>query len=86
MPDTQIDALASTLAEVKVTVDRIDASLRGNGSKGLFTDVALLSERIQGVEESQKETASLKKWVTLGVLAAVGSAVWQMIVMGRDAA
>ena len=80
MPEPQIEALVATLADVKVTVDRIDASLRGNGRKGLFTDVALLAGRMRTVEETQKETASLKKWVTLGVLAAVGSAVWQIMI------
>lgn len=84
VPDPQLEALVATLAEVKVTVDRIDASLRGNGRKGLFTDVALLTERVQTVEETQKDTAALKKWVGLGVVAAVGSALWQ-IILGHGA-
>ena len=76
--DIRLATLASAVEEVRVTVQRIDTSLRGNGRRGLFTEVALMKGRVHTLEESQREAASLRKWVTLGVLSVAGTLVWNI--------
>lgn len=71
--------LSRKIDELQETVNRIDMSLRGNGKKGLFTTVALQQEKIHALEDFRTEQESMKRWIGLGVLGAVGTLVWNII-------
>ncbi len=74
----RLEALASAVEEVRQTVTRIDDSLRGNGGRGLFTEVALMRTRVQTLEAAHREAQSLRRWVTLGALSVVGTLAWNI--------
>lgn len=71
--------LSRKLDDLQETVDRIDVSLRGNGKKGLFTEVALQQEKIHALEDFRAEQESMKRWISLGVLGAIGTLVWNIV-------
>lgn len=71
--------LSRKLDDLQETVDRIDVSLRGNGKKGLFTEFALQQEKIHSLEDFRAEQESMKRWISLGVLGAIGTLVWNIV-------
>ena len=77
--ESQIDSLTETVSDIHLRVSRIDAALRGNGRKGLFTSHALLQSRVHNIEEFVSDLKYLRRWVTVGVLALLGSVSWATI-------
>ena len=77
--EAQIDSLTETVADIHMRVSRIDNALRGNGRKGLFTSHALLQSRVHSLEEFVTDLKYLRRWVTVGVLALLGSVSWATI-------
>ena len=77
--EAQVDSLTETVGDIHLRVSRIDAALRGNGRKGLFTSHALLQSRVHNIEEFVTDLKYLRRWVTVGVLALLGSVSWATI-------
>jgi hypothetical protein len=74
----KIDSLADTVEEIRSRVERIDDSLRGNGRRGLYTEVALIDERVRSVESFRREAEGLRRWFVLGILGLFGSIAWNI--------
>jgi hypothetical protein len=77
--EAQIDSLTETVAEIHMRVSSIDNALRGNGRQGLFTSHALLQSRVHSIEDFVSDLKYLRRWVTVGVLALLGSVSWATI-------
>ena len=77
--EAQINSLTDTVGDIHMRVSRLDGALRGNGRKGLFTGFALLENRVHGIEEFVSDLKYLRRWVTVGVLALLGSVSWATI-------
>ena len=77
--EAQVDSLTETVGDIHLRVSRIDEALRGNGRKGLFTSHALLQSRVYVIEEFVTDLKYLRRWVTVGVLALLGSVSWATI-------
>ena len=67
------------LKEIRDHVQRIDDSLRGNGSAGLFTEFAVLRERVSAIEKFIIEIQGLRRWVLLGILGLFGTLGWNVV-------
>jgi len=77
--EAQVDSLTETVGDIHMRVPRIDNALRGNGRKGLFTSHALLQSRVHSLEEFVTDLKYLRRWVTVGVAALLGSVSWATI-------
>lgn len=77
--EAQVDSLTETVGDIHMRVSRIDLALRGNGRAGLFTSHALLQSRVHNIEEFVSDLKYLRRWVTVGVLALLGSVSWATI-------
>lgn len=77
--EAQVEATAEAVADIAMRVSRIDNALRGNGGKGLFTDHAVLTGRVKALEDFTSELKHLRRWMSLGVLALLGSVAWATI-------
>ena len=78
MEHDRLEALSAAVEEVRQAVVRLDDSLRGNGGRGLFTEVELMRTRVGTLEAAHAEAKALKRWVTLGVLSVVGTLAWNI--------
>jgi hypothetical protein len=67
------------LKEIRDHVQRIDDALRGNGSAGLFTEFAVLRERVSAIEKFIIEIQGLRRWVLLGILGLFGTLGWNVV-------
>ena len=77
--EAQVASMSEHIADISMRVSRIDNGLRGNGRKGLFTSHALLKTRVSALEEFVTDLKYLRRWVTVGVLALLGSVSWATI-------
>lgn len=75
----KIDSLADAVEEIRTRVERIDDSLRGNGRRGLYTEVALIDERVRSVETFRREVEGLRRWFVIGILGLFGSIAWNIV-------
>ena len=66
------------IKEIRDHVQRIDDALRGNGSAGLFTEFAVLRERVTVCERFIGEVQALRRWILLSVLGVFGTVTWQI--------
>lgn len=73
------EQITSELAALRSTVDRIDTTLRGNGTPGLLTRMALMDERVAALSAFADEVNSFRRWVMMGVLTLLGSIVAQAL-------
>tara|TARA_R100000808_G_C2106761_1_gene122108 strand:+ start:615 stop:884 length:270 start_codon:yes stop_codon:yes gene_type:complete len=76
---TQLDLLSNSVESLELTVRDLDEAIRGNGSPGIHTRIALHSQRIKRCEEMMTEISGLRRWLFLGVLSLLGSIAWQAI-------
>jgi|TARA_A100000172_G_scaffold6178_1_gene3542 hypothetical protein len=67
------------IKEIRDHVQRIDDSLRGNGSAGLFTEFHVLRERVTAIERFIIEVQGLRRWVFFGILGLFGTLGWNII-------
>ena len=67
------------IKEIRDHVQRIDDALRGNGSAGLFTEFAVLRERVSAIEKFIIEIQGLRRWVLLGILGLFGTLGWNVV-------
>ena len=72
---TELSVLLDT---VDRRVEKIDQAVRGNG-EGLVTRVAVMERRITSLEEFVHELQRLRRWASMGVLALVGTLLWNMV-------
>lgn len=75
----QDEQITTELAALRSTVDRIDTTLRGNGTPGLLTRMALMDERVAALSAFADEVNSFRRWVMMGVLTLLGSIVAQAL-------
>lgn len=66
------------LKEIQNHVQRIDDALRGNGSAGLFTEFAVMRERVIAIERFVLEIQALRRWAFLGVAGLFGTIGWNI--------
>ena len=67
------------IKEIRDHVQRIDDALRGNGSAGLFTEFAVLRERVTAIEKFILEVQGLRRWVFLGIFGLFGTLAWNIV-------
>ena len=67
------------IKEIRDHVQRIDDALRGNGSAGLFTEFAVLRERVTAIERFILEVQGLRRWVFFGLFGLFGTLGWNII-------
>ena len=65
------------IKEIRDHVRRIDQSLRGNGSSGLFTEFAVIKERVTTIERFVVQIEGLRRWVLMGIFGLFASVAWQ---------
>ena len=66
------------IKEIRDHVRRIDESLRGNGSSGLFTEFAVIKERVSTIERFVIQIEGLRRWVLMGIFGLFASVGWQV--------
>lgn len=76
--EDSISQLMTLLDTVDRRVEKLDQAVRGNG-EGLVTRVAVMDKRVSSLEEFVHELQSLRRWCSLGVLAVVGTLLWNMV-------
>ena len=67
------------IKEIRDHVQRIDDALRGNGSAGLFTEFAVLRERVSAIEKFILEVQGLRRWGLLGIFGLFGTLAWNIV-------
>ena len=67
------------IKEIRDHVRRIDDALRGNGSSGLFTEFAVMRERVSAIERFVNQLEGMRRWFLLGVLGLFGTIGWQIV-------
>ena len=67
------------IKEIRDHVQRIDDALRGTGSAGLFTEFAVLRERVSAIEKFILEVQGLRRWVFLGIFGLFGTLAWNIV-------
>ena len=67
------------IKEIRAHVRRIDDALRGNGSSGLFTEFAVMRERVSAIERFVNQLEGMRRWFLLGVLGLFGTIGWQIV-------
>ena len=67
------------IKEIRDHVRRIDDALRGNGSSGLFTEFAVMRERVSAIERFVIQLEGMRRWFLLGVLGLFGTIGWNIL-------
>lgn len=67
------------IKEIRDHVRRIDESLRGNGSSGLFTEFAVMRERVSAIERFILEVQGMRRWVFIGLFGLFGTLGWNIV-------
>ena len=66
------------IKEIRDHVQRIADALRGNGSSGLFTEFAVMRERVSAIERFVISLEGLRRWVLMGIFGLFASVAWQV--------
>ena len=77
--EAQVKATADAVEDISMRVSSIDRTLRGNGTKGLFTRHELLERRMCTMEDFAQEIKAMRMWLVTGVCALLGSVVWNAV-------
>lgn len=77
--DTRLEILSDAIDQLELTVRQIDEAIRGNGTPGIQTRLALHDQRIGQLGKYIAEIHGLKRWVFVGVISLLGSMVWQAV-------
>lgn len=77
--DQLCDRMSTEMNEVRVQVDQLDVTLRGNGQHGIVTRLALHDERIGNLAKFADEVHGFRKWVVFGVVSLIASMVLQSL-------
>jgi hypothetical protein len=67
------------IKEIRDHVQRIDDALRGNGSSGLFTEFAVMRERVSAIERFIFQLEGLRRWFLMGIACLFGTMFWQIL-------
>tara|TARA_Y100000310_G_scaffold268644_1_gene281338 strand:- start:658 stop:924 length:267 start_codon:yes stop_codon:yes gene_type:complete len=76
--ETQIDAMQLVIEQLDLRLERVDESIRGNGTTGLTTQLAVLEKRVASCEEFILELRSLRRWLAACILTLFGSLAWRV--------
>jgi hypothetical protein len=77
--DEMCERVSEELQQVRVQVDVLDISLRGNGHPGIMTRLAVHDERIGVLTRFADEVQGFKRWVVFGVVSLIASMVLQSV-------
>jgi len=77
--ETNISVLRDSIDDLEHTVRGIDEMIRGNGSPGIQTRLALQDQRISQLSSFMEEMHGLRRWMFFGVLSLLASIGWQVI-------
>lgn len=77
--DEMCDRVSDELHSVRVQVDNLDCTIRGNGSPGIMTRLAVQDEKIHSLTRFAEEVHGFKRWVIFGVVSLIASMVLQSL-------
>jgi len=75
--------VTARLEEIDSHILRLDTLLRGNGSRGLFTEFELLKSRVAQLEEFHRDLKRTKAWAATTGVTVVGHVMWQVLIQYR---
>ena len=77
--EQELHACKTDLSVIRYQIQRLDHSLRGNGSRGLFTEFELLKSRVLQLEEFKTDMKRTKQWAATAALSMVGQLAWLVL-------
>ncbi len=79
LAEAKLAAIGESLAAIQHRVERIDSALRGNGSSGLFTEFAVMRERVSVTERFIIEVQGMRRWALFGIFGLFGTLGWNIV-------
>lgn len=77
--ESELHACKLELGVMNNKLERLDHLLRGNGSRGLFTEFELLKSRVSQLEEFRTDMRRTKQWAATAAVTMVGQLVLQAL-------
>lgn len=77
--EARLEVLGDSIEALEKTVRHLDQAIRGNGSPGIQTRLALHEHRFAQIDRYVAEIQGLRRWLTVGVLSLLGSVAWQAV-------
>lgn len=77
--EQELSACKADLSVIREQIVRLDHSLRGNGSRGLFTEFELLKSRVTQLEEFKTDMKRTKQWAATAALSMMGQLAWLVL-------
>jgi len=74
--EQELSACKADLSVIREQIVRLDHALRGNGSRGLFTEFELLKSRVTQLEEFKTDMKRTKQWAATAALSMMGQLAW----------
>ena len=77
--EQELSACKADLSVIRDQIVRLDHALRGNGSRGLFTEFELLKSRVTQLEEFKTDMKRTKQWAATAALSMMGQLAWLVL-------
>ena len=77
--EQELSACKADLSVIREQIVRLDHALRGNGSRGLFTEFELLKSRVTQLEEFKTDMKRTKQWAATAALSMMGQLAWLVL-------
>lgn len=81
--EQELHACKTDLGTIKAQIERLDHALRGNGSRGLFTEFELLRSRVTQLEEFRTDMRRTKQWAATAALSMLGQLAYLLLTSFR---
>ena len=81
--EQELHACKTDLSTIKAQIERLDHALRGNGSRGLFTEFELLRSRVTHLEEFRTDMRRTKQWAATAALSMLGQLAYFLLTSFR---
>jgi len=81
--EQELHACKSDLSVIRDQIERLDHALRGNGSRGLFTEFELLKSRVTQLEEFKTDMKRTKQWAATAAVSMIGQLAWLVLTTVR---
>lgn len=81
--EQELHACKSDLSVIRDQIERLDHALRGNGSRGLFTEFELLKSRVTQLEEFKTDMKRTKQWAATAAVSMIGQLAWHVLTTVR---